>query len=402
MLCSLNTVADRAFATIGMLLIISIFSVGVVVAETASSEEDDFDRAEATADSLREAASEMLDSIEERLEDELDAERDISYKRAGGSVRISHSPQDIVQIGSSAVVDADTRVQGDAVAVGGSVTIYGEVEGDAVAIGGNVRLRDDARVRGDAVAIGGRVIRDDGTRVGGESVSIAPGVAAFFPWSVSSDHDKPRSRIGGVLTGIFVSWLVLFFFALIFAGLISKPTDRVGASLRHDPLKAGFAGFLILVLSPFILVILGISIIGIPLIPVYIAMLVVAAIWGLIASALELGRSLGTKLYPDTSKPVVTAILGIVLLTLPKHLGKLLIAIGGPIHIIGWSVMVIGSLVVLLAIFIGLGGVLFTRFGRRDGNGRRDEIEHTDEVAEKPKEEESGRSMELPESSDEG
>lgn len=398
MLCSPKSITEICFTTIGLLLVSSFFFTGTVEAETAYGDSIDEEKAEAIADSLEE----MARDLERSFEEESDVETTITIKRTGGAVRISHSPEDVVQIGSSAMVDAETQVRGDVVAVGGSATVYGHVLGDVVAIGGNVVLRDDATVQGDAVAIGGRVIRDDDTRVYGETVSIAPGVAAFFPWSISSDHDKPRHRIGGLFAGIMISWLVLFFFALIFAGLITKATDRVGAALRHDPLKAGFAGFLVLVLSPFVLVILGISIIGIPLIPVYIAMLVVAVIWGLIASALELGRGFGTRLYSDTSKPVVTAIIGIILLTLPKHLGKLLIAIGGPFHIIGWSVMVIGSLVVLLAIFIGLGGILFTRFGRRDGNGIQGEIEEADVVVESTeKRGGSGHSMELPDKSGE-
>ena len=35
----------------------------------------------------------------------------------------------------------------------------------------------------------------------------------------------------------------------------------------------------------------------------------------------------------------------------------------------GWSIMIIGLLIALIASFVGLGGLLFTRFGRRDAAG---------------------------------
>lgn len=390
--CSRSCFIGRRITTIGLFPAILLLAAGSAWADTTSVDVDPGGKSAAIGESLEN----QMRELEERLGEEMDAETTITTNRMGGAVKISHSPEDVVQIGNSIVIDADTEVRGDVVAMGGGVTVYGNVHGDVVAIGGNVKLHEGVLVLGDAVAIGGRVIRDDGAQVMGETVSIAPGVSAFFPWSVGGEPESLGHRIGKVLTGIIVSWLILFFFALIFAGLLARPTDRVGASIRHDPLKAGFAGLLVMVLSPFALIILAISIIGIPLIPVYIAMLVVAIIWGLVASALELGRGFGTRVYSDTSKPVVTAIVGIILLTLPKHLGKLLTAIGGPLHMIGWSVMVIGTLIVLLAIFIGLGAVLFTRFGRRDGTGAPPrEIEEEAGRSNSPDGEgESGRSVE--------
>ncbi len=360
--CSLKAISDRCLFIAGLLLVLGYAGSGVVCADTLDTPED---QVEIEMESLED---EMRD-LEDLLDEESEMETTITLKKLGGAVRISHSTKDVVQVGSSVVIDEDTHVRGDVVAVGGSATVYGLVDGDVVAIGGNVRLHDGVVVLGDAVAIGGRVIRDDGAKVRGETVSIAPGVGAFFPWSIGGEPESVMSRIGGVLLSIFVSWMILFVFAALFVGLISKPTDRVAASIRRDPLKAGFAGFLVFVLSPFVVLILTISIIGIPLIPIYFAMLTVAIIWGLVVSALEVGRGFGTKLYSDLSKPVVTAIVGIILLTLPKFLGKMLIAFGGPLHIIGWSVMVIGFLILGLAVVVGMGGILFTRFGRRDGNG---------------------------------
>ena len=80
--------------------------------------------------------------------------------------------QEIVKIGGSVHVPADTMVEGDVVAVGGSVTVDGYVQGDAVAMGGNIRLNPGSRVDRGAVAIGGTVVVDESASVGREVLEM--------------------------------------------------------------------------------------------------------------------------------------------------------------------------------------------------------------------------------------
>lgn len=71
---------------------------------------------------------------------------------------------------------------GDLVAIGGSVSVDGDVKGDAVAVGGSMQLAGHATVAGDAVAVGGRVWRHPEAVVKGDVVSRsgAPVFLALF------------------------------------------------------------------------------------------------------------------------------------------------------------------------------------------------------------------------------
>src|SRR5947209_6668841 len=61
---------------------------------------------------------------------------------------------DIVRFGGGITVATGEYVGGDAVAIGGSVDVDGEVSGDTVAVGGSLTLGPHAHVHGDAVVVG--------------------------------------------------------------------------------------------------------------------------------------------------------------------------------------------------------------------------------------------------------
>jgi len=97
----------------------------------------------------------------------------------------------IFRMGKDLTVEEDEEVDGDIVALGGSVEIRGTVTGNAVAIGGDVEIFNTGIVEGDAVAVGGHVIRQGDAVVRGEKVSIAflsgprfrfPSLHAPFPF----------------------------------------------------------------------------------------------------------------------------------------------------------------------------------------------------------------------------
>jgi hypothetical protein len=92
----------------------------------------------------------------------------------GSSISINDGEEvgDLVCIGCSIRVAGSC---GDAVAIGGSILVEGEVRGDVVSIGGGVRLNDAARVNGDVVTIGGGLSRDSNSVVKGEIVSQGGG-----------------------------------------------------------------------------------------------------------------------------------------------------------------------------------------------------------------------------------
>ena len=123
--------------------------------------------------------------LNDRLGDDADLIVRVSYLDPelrvtlfGGNTRAAATPRDatpeppapppldrrttssgIVRIVGSVRVDADECVRGDVVALGGPLTVDGEVTGDVVVIGGPARFGPDAEVDGEVTVIGGPVDR---------------------------------------------------------------------------------------------------------------------------------------------------------------------------------------------------------------------------------------------------
>jgi len=79
---------------------------------------------------------------------------------------------DIVHFGSDVHVGKREHIEGDIVAIGGSIYIDGTVDGDVVAIGGSVTLGPKAEVDGDVVALAGDLEFHDGAEIDGDAVSV--------------------------------------------------------------------------------------------------------------------------------------------------------------------------------------------------------------------------------------
>src|SRR5439155_22127402 len=73
----------------------------------------------------------------------------------GPVIQVDGDESDMVRVLSDAEVPRGQRVEGDVVAVLGSVVVHGEVTGSAVAVRGSVTLDSTARVGQDAGAVGG-------------------------------------------------------------------------------------------------------------------------------------------------------------------------------------------------------------------------------------------------------
>src|SRR5262245_60412185 len=89
---------------------------------------------------------------------------------------------DRVQFGSSIHIRQGEVVDGDVVAIGGAVTIDGEVRGDVVAVGGGMTLGPTASVSENVVVVGGPLSRDPAARIGGRVQTVGVGSINFGDW----------------------------------------------------------------------------------------------------------------------------------------------------------------------------------------------------------------------------
>ena len=270
---------------------------------------------------------------------------------------------DRVRFGTDVTVDGDERLEGDAVAIGGSVTVNGEVTGDATSIGGTLTLGPDAIVRGDAVSVGGTLNRAPGARVEGEITEVGPGGGRFgreqwFPAMFGTFW----SRLGSFAsTTIRITLLVLI--GLIVVAFGRNPVERIGARIAATPLRSGLIGLLaeILFLPVLILtvVVLAVSIVGIPLlvlVPFAILLLMLVALIGFVALAYQIGRQL-TDRFGWTQRGAYAAVaIGVVAIAAVTLMARLAALAGG---------FIVGAPLAGLGVLPGVRGV-DDRLRRRD------------------------------------
>lgn len=283
-----------------------------------------------------------------------------------------------VHIGGPVHVAENETIDGPVVSVGGSVTVDGDVRDDVVAIGGNVRLGPKARVRGDVTSVGGTVERDPAAEIDGKTNEIdftlhnlhlggiwfpAAGVLTFGPWV----H---------MMATLFR--MVLFAVLAILVFLIAyTPISRIEQAAAIEPWKAGFVGLLteLLFLPVFILtiVILAVSIIGIPLLffvpPLAIVALIAAFIFGFTGVAYRIGRGIQHRFSWAPQSPFVLLLVGLVAIWALTIAGRIVSLGGWPIWFVSWALLLTGFLVEYVAWTVGLGAAVMTRFGTRPASG---------------------------------
>ncbi|NOZ03981.1 MAG: hypothetical protein GXO92_05170 [FCB group bacterium] len=240
----------------------------------------------------------------------------------------------IIKIGNSVVVEAGKTVK-SAVAIGGDVRIYGTVEEDAVAVGGSVYVGPDAVIRKNAVSVGGSVSMEQGGVIYGDVVEVG----GFRLGSLF----MPFQQYGywGFPWGFhLISFFGLLALALLSVLLLPNQLDSVSKTIKTDIPKAILYGVLAGILFVPLIIMLAVSILGIPLIPFTIMITVLMALFGYFAVAMVLG----SRLLTTANRPEPSALLNV-------FLGLVIIWVIGLIPILG-------HLIKIAVYVIGLGGVL--------------------------------------------
>ena len=247
-----------------------------------------------------------------------------------------------VVFGHSLNISADETID-KAVAIGGSVTIAGHVLRDTVAVGGSITLLPGARVEGDAVALGGSVSVDPAATVEGDSVSlggtIPTTIGSAARWVVGGGPSmRMRSLFSRTARAVLV-YVIALLIAVAFPGALS----RVKTYLVDRPGLSALGGLAIIFGFVPLCVLLAVTIIGIPLIPVAVLLLIALLFFGFTVSAGWLGERM--PVLRDKT-PVKTVALGGVVLAL--------------VGLIPW----LGTAVLVLVAAIPAGAALLSRFGR--------------------------------------
>lgn len=271
-------------------------------------------------------------------------------------------------------VERDEEVDGDVAAVMGSATVDGEVQGDVTVVMGRLRLGPEAIVHGDVAVVGGSLDRAPGARVDGEvtNVGFGGGSGHFGGWAFPAMMmGNLVSRVGSLVgTVMRVAFLALL--AIIALAIGRSWVERIADHAAADPLRAGLIGFFAeLALLPGLvitIVVLAISIIGIPLlflVPFALLFLIVVALVGFTGVAYQVGRILSARAGWIDRGPYVTVVIGVVVIAALTMLARSAALAGG--GLLGFPLAALGFCVEYAAWTIGFGSVIQVWLRRRRG-----------------------------------
>ncbi len=260
--------------------------------------------------------------------------------------------------GRTARVGADVRVteplDGPLHAAGAQVYVNAPIEGSARAAAGRIELGPDAAVAGDASLAGGQVIVrgaiKNNLHAAGGQVTIDGSVGGDASVAGGTLTLGPSARIAGKLT--FRGGELTRDPAAQVAGPVEhiRTSRRMAQELRDRPWMTPLLGFIALTAIPVAVVLLMVTVIGIPLgllaILGYVALLLLGYVWlSVVVGGMLLDRfSAGTAAH--AASRVGAAALAMLALALLVR------------------IPVIGGLVTLAALVVGIGMIVAVVFRR--------------------------------------
>lgn len=291
-------------------------------------------------------------------------------------------------------------VEGKVVLAGGDLLLEGHVTGDVTVTGGDLELGPAAvidgsahvtggdlsnagSIGGDVRVTGGRLINRDG-RVAGEmrvedAVASAtaggrerPGAAEAHIGTRGGWTSRVSSGLSGLASNVALGLLlaglgaVLVFFA-------HPQLERVSDSVRRDTVRAGLLGvashFLALPVFVLGIVLLVLTLIGIPLlllfVPLFWVALIAVAGYGLVAVAHAVGERTAERSghFEARYRNSYTYVFSGVGMLIAPLIAANLLKLTGFLHGVGSLLEGLAWMALWLAATVGVGAVLLTRGG---------------------------------------
>lgn len=245
-----------------------------------------------------------------------------------GAFTLDVDNKDKVALFNDIEIPAGITVNGDAVAIFGSVTVNGNLTGDTVAIFGDVLV--SGTVDGDAVAVFGKISVKDNGLINGDAAGIIGGVdkapnatirGEIADVNAPFDIRRNDGFIPRVSYGDMIGLFVVYAFSCL--ALLIAP-DRVRLMAEQSYLRLGRRfgiGFLIMMLfipaAAVLSILLAITVVGIIFIPfIFIAFLLVAFA-GMVALEVAVGYRITGNLEGRNSM-YIHLLVGVVLVYVLK------------------------------------------------------------------------------------
>jgi uncharacterized RDD family membrane protein YckC len=272
-------------------------------------------------------------------------------QKANSVVSIFGSASSDGEAGDIVSILGDTRVTGEvndsAVAVLGNMYIDGKVDGDAVTVLGNVELGPHAEIDGDLVAVGGSLQRDPAAIVRGDVQNVFGGNFAGVGWLRAwVQHCLFYARPLAFAHGLHWAWELAFAFLalyMVFALLFREGLSRCVQTFESRPGETVLAALITALLTPVLVVLLCVTVIGIAAVPFVVIGLFCAGLFGKAVILAWIGwRVTGRQRVGPKSHPAVAVL------------------IGGALVLVLYVIPVVGFLAYKVLGYLGLGAVVYT------------------------------------------
>lgn len=267
---------------------------------------------------------------------------------------------DLVSIGGN--LDVKGTVDGDVVGIGALVYINGHITGDLVLIGSTGEIDSNTVVDGEFVTIGAVVDIDENAELTGPVTNINVG-----PFQkLLSLRFKPSHIERGYSLGLVISSIAKFI-AIFLLGclvlLLFKKFSRIEKTLALNPLRAFLFGLLAEILILPAVIVLAISVIGIPFIPVFFLIVGVGVFIGTSIIMHMLGSFILREFKSKPKHFVVNLLTGLAVLSIFPLFSKIGMWTG--IEWMGTLFGIISFIQWYIVITYAFGVMTLTRFGTR-------------------------------------
>jgi hypothetical protein len=236
-----------------------------------------------------------------------------------------------------------------------------------------VHLGPKAVVRGGITSIGGHIEREPGAVVNGDVNEVRIGPPNFMLHAPAFMGLAPGwEAVHGWLrlVGTLVRLGIVMLLSILVVMIAARPVERIGDRAAREPIMSGFTGLLaqllfipVLVLT---IVVLAVSIIGIPLlvlVPFGVVAFLVAMLVGFAGVSLRVGQ---WAVGPHHAVPLAVVV-GVILIAAVALFSRGLGLLPIPTWFLTWPLGIAGFFIEYVAWTVGLGAALLTRFGSRRG-----------------------------------
>lgn len=273
---------------------------------------------------------------------------------SGGTVTINAPVAGAVIAGGTITINAP--ISGDVFVAGGEIVVNSDIEGKIVAAGGDIELRGDAKnaviaggdvnihptavISRDAVIAGGNV-SNAGTIIGNLTVRAENFQNTGSAGSVDFKKSEGLEGLQQVMNLFSILMTVGFLIiGIIVLKLFPAQFFIVEEEVRKSPVKNTLVGFVLIIASVILIILLAVTIIGFP-VAVIMGMLFIIA---LMLSSLFVSFAVGRKIvdvFKVKINDILIFVLGFVILSLL------------------FRIPYAGTLIGIVAISLGFGAIIY-------------------------------------------